>query len=76
MLRCLLCHGRLKRRGPSAIHPGSDVYYCEQCPNIYVVSRGHEVEALKRRAAEVGIYPPPETTDQPEPEREPANSAH
>lgn len=69
MLRCLLCHGRLKRYGPSATHPGSDVYFCEGCPNIYVVSRGHEVEALKRRAAEVGIYPPqrPEPTEEPQP---------
>lgn len=70
MMRCLLCGGTLKKYGPSAIQQGSDVYMCALCPNVYVVARGHEADALRRRAQETGARPPAEGE-----EREPANSA-
>lgn len=54
-MRCLLCGGTIVRRGPSAVNSGADVYYCAGCPNVYVFTRGHEVEALERRARETGL---------------------
>jgi hypothetical protein len=54
-MQCLLCGGTIVRRGPSAVNSGADVYYCAACPNVYVFTRGHEVEALERRARETGV---------------------
>jgi hypothetical protein len=55
-MQCLLCGGTIVRRGPSAVNSGADVYYCAACPNVYVFTRGHEVEALERRARETGRH--------------------
>lgn len=54
-MRCLLCGGTIVKRGPSAVNGGADVYYCASCPNVYVFTRGHEAEALERRARETGL---------------------
>ncbi len=54
-MQCLLCGGTIVKRGPSAATGGADVYYCLSCPNLYVFTRGHEVEALERRARETGL---------------------
>lgn len=54
-VRCLLCGGTIVKRGPSLADSGADVYFCSTCPNVYRFTRGHEVEALERRARETGL---------------------